>query len=37
MFTIEEIEQFHRDGNIVARGVFKGQELAALQEASKKC
>lgn len=36
MFTTEEIEQFHRDGNIVARGVFKGQELEALQEASKK-
>ena len=36
MFTTEEIEQFHRDGNIVVRGVFKGRELEALQEASKK-
>jgi len=34
MFTQTEIDQFHRDGFIVAKGVIKGEELAELREAA---
>ena len=34
MLTAEQIAQFHRDGFLIIRGVFKGKELAALQKAS---
>ena len=34
MFTQAQIDQFHRDGIIVARGVIQGEELAALRKAA---
>ena len=34
MFTQAEIDRFHRDGIIVARGVIQGEELAALRAAA---
>ena len=34
MFTQAEIDQFHRDGFIVAKGVVQGEELAALRKAA---
>ena len=34
MFTQAQIDQFHRDGIIVAKGVIQGEELAALRRAA---
>ncbi len=34
MFSRTQIEQFHRDGIIVARGLFHGEELTALRRAA---
>ncbi len=34
MFTQAQIDQFHRDGIIVAKGVIQGEELAALRKAA---
>ena len=34
MFTQAQIDQFHRDGIIVAKGVIQGEELAALCRAA---
>ena len=34
MFTQALIDQFHRDGIIVAKGVIQGEELAALRKAA---
>ena len=34
MFTQTQIDHFHRDGIIVARGVIQGEELAALRKAA---
>ena len=34
MFTQAQIDQFHRDGIIVAKGVIQGEELVALRKAA---
>ena len=34
MFTQEQIDQFHRDGFIVAKGIIQGEELSALRKAA---
>ena len=34
MFTQDQIDQFHSDGIIVAKGVIQGEELAALRKAA---
>ena len=36
MLTKEAIEQFHRNGFLIVKGVFKGRELELLQEATQR-
>jgi len=36
MLTADQIAQFHRDGFLIIRGLIKGKELSALQQASDK-